>query len=117
MGHRLVDNDMAILTTTGRKTGRAHSVPLLIVADGSDWIVIASYGGRPENPEWYRNLVGQPSAVLQVGPDKIAVRSETMDSVERARWWPRVVDAHPGYADYASRTDREIPLVRLTRHP
>ena len=117
LGTRLVDNDMAVLTTTGRKTAKAHSVPLLVLTDGPDWIVVASYGGRPEHPQWYRNLVEQPSAILRVGAMKISVTAVTMDAHERALWWPRVVDAYSGYGVYASRTEREIPVVRLKGSP
>ena len=84
-GRRMVDNDMAILTTSGRTTGAAHSVPLLVLTDGPDWIVIASYGGRPEDPDWYRNLVMHPSATLQVGARKVEVIA-TMGADERAQW-------------------------------
>ncbi len=116
VGRRLVDNDMGILTTVGRVSGKDHAVPLLVLADSGDWIVIASYGGRPDHPEWYRNLVESPEARLQIGSTTHEVVASTMDDGERSRWWPRIVDAYDGYAEYASRTDRQIPVVRLSRH-
>ena len=108
---------MAILTTTGRISGTEHAVPLLVLADGVDWIVIASHGGRPNHPDWYLNLLASPGATFQIGGSRIQVVASTMDEEERSRWWPRIVDAYAGYADYAKRTDRQIPVVRLSRHP
>lgn len=117
IGRKLGDNDMAILTTTGRVTGKAHAVPLLVLADGIDWIIIASYGGRPHHPEWYLNLLAAPTATLQIGTSKVTVVASTLTGGERAAWWPRIVQAYESYAEYASRTDRQIPVVRLVRDP
>lgn len=113
VGRRLVDNDMLLLTTRGRKTGRPHTVPLLYLRDGDDLVVIASWGGRPNHPHWYLNIEAAPEARVQVHGKKWNVAAEPMDPEERARWWPRVVEAHEGYAAYQGRTDRPIPLVRL----
>ena len=113
IGRRLVANDMCLLTTTGRRTGRPHTVPLLYLEDGDRTVVIASYGGRVHHPEWYRNLVIEPEATLQVLQNRIPVAARTADAEERAEWWPRVVEAYQDYAVYQSRTDREIPIVFL----
>lgn len=114
IGRRLVDNDMLLLTTTGQATGAKHTVPLLYVTNGDDLIVIASYGGRTEHPQWYRNLVAMPRVSAQI-LGKITTRDAvTMSSQEREVWWPVVVAAYADYAVYQSRTKREIPLVRLT---
>ena len=114
VGSRLVDNDMLLLTTTGRSTGRPHTVPLLYLEDGDGLVIIASYGGRPNHPEWYRNLLANPDAEVQILGVKRSVRAETMDSEERSAWWPRIVEAYGDYAVYQSKTDRMIPVVRLT---
>jgi deazaflavin-dependent oxidoreductase (nitroreductase family) len=114
LGGRLVDNDMLLLTTTGRRTGSSHTVPLLYLRDDDALIVIASYGGRPEHPEWYRNLAVSPTAVAQVGSTRMSVVATTLDEEDRALWWPRIVEAYRDYAVYQSRTEREIPVVRLT---
>jgi deazaflavin-dependent oxidoreductase (nitroreductase family) len=113
VGRRLVDNDMLLLTTTGRTTGKDHTVPLLYLTDGEDLIVIASYGGRTEHPAWYRNLVISPTVSAQILDRTITLEAETMSSDEREGWWPRIVDAYSDYQVYQSRTDREIPVVRL----
>lgn len=113
VGRRLVDNDMLLLTTTGRVTGKPHTVPLLFLRDGDRLVLIASYGGRPEHPEWYRNLVAEPTAEVQVLGDRWRVKAETMGHHDRGTWWPRIVDAYSDYAVYQSRTSREIPVVWL----
>jgi deazaflavin-dependent oxidoreductase (nitroreductase family) len=105
---------MLLLTTTGRVSGRPHTIPLLYLTDGGDQIVIASWGGRPDHPEWYKNLMADPKAEIQVLGAASPVTATTMGADERATWWPRIVDAYEGYAAYQSRTEREIPIVRLS---
>jgi deazaflavin-dependent oxidoreductase (nitroreductase family) len=117
LGRRLVDNNMLLLTTRGRTTGKAHTVPLLYLPDGDTLVVIASWGGRPRDPEWYRNLVAEPRATVQVRSRTWAVRGRTADTDERGTWWPRIVAAYPGYRIYQSRTDRTIPVVLLEPIP
>lgn len=113
IGRRLVGNDMALLTTRGKQTGRPHTVPLLYLRDRDDVIVIASWGGRPYHPHWYTNLRADPQATIQVSQRRWPVTGETMGPEERTQWWPRIVDSYHGYAAYQDRTDRPIPIVRL----
>lgn len=113
VGRRLVNNDMLLLTTTGARTGESHTVPLLYLRDGERLIVIASYGGRPSHPQWYRNLLRTPSASVQIEGEARNVVATTMASTERDRWWPRIVEAYGDYGAYQSRTEREIPVVWL----
>jgi deazaflavin-dependent oxidoreductase (nitroreductase family) len=113
VGRRLVDNDMLLLTTRGRKTGVAHTIPLLYLTDGEDLIIIASYGGRQDDPQWYSNLIATPAVTAQILGRIIPLEATTMDSQERGTWWPRIVAAYSDYATYQSRTDREIPVIRL----
>jgi deazaflavin-dependent oxidoreductase (nitroreductase family) len=115
VGRRLVANDMLLLTTVGRRTQRPHTVPLLYLSEGDRIVVIASYGGRDHHPEWYRNLLHEPAATVQLGARRTGVRAETMHALDRSEWWPRIVDAYGDYDVYQSRTDREIPVVWL--HP
>jgi len=114
IGRRLVHNDMCLLTTTGRRTGKEHTVPLLYLRDDDRLVVIASWGGRDRHPEWYLNLLERPSATVQVLEERWPVTATTAAPDERAVWWPRVLAAYDGYAEYESRTDREIPVVFLT---
>jgi deazaflavin-dependent oxidoreductase (nitroreductase family) len=113
IGLRVVDNDMLLLTTRGRRSGRPHTVPLLYLRDGDDLIVIASWGGRDYHPDWYLNLTADPSAYVGFGGATRPVTARTTVGEERAAWWKRAVEAHDGYAGYQRRTDREIPIVRL----
>ena len=115
VGKRLVNNDMLLLTTTGHRTGRAHTVPLLYLMDEADPIVIASWGGRPSHPTWYTNLVTNPAVQVQIRSDRFTARAETLPEPERSAWWERAVAAYDGYATYQSRTTRIIPIVRLNR--
>jgi deazaflavin-dependent oxidoreductase (nitroreductase family) len=115
VGRRLVANDMLLLTTVGRRTGRPHTVPLLYLGADERLVVIASYGGRDRHPEWYLNLVDEPNATVQIRSTTSQVRAETMHEEDRAAWWPRIVEAYGDYALYQSRTRREIPTVWL--HP
>nr|NIR41834.1 nitroreductase family deazaflavin-dependent oxidoreductase [Actinomycetota bacterium]NIT98993.1 nitroreductase family deazaflavin-dependent oxidoreductase [Actinomycetota bacterium]NIV59193.1 nitroreductase family deazaflavin-dependent oxidoreductase [Actinomycetota bacterium]NIX53969.1 nitroreductase family deazaflavin-dependent oxidoreductase [Actinomycetota bacterium] len=97
VGKRLVDNDMLLLTTTGRVSGDRHTVPLLYLRDGDRLIVFASWGGRDVHPEWYRNLVASPHAHVELPGRSHAVAAVTLDGDERARWWDRAVAAYDGY--------------------
>lgn len=117
LGARLVANDMLLLTTTGHVSGQEHTVPLLFLRDGPNLVVIASYGGRPNHPAWYRNLVADPAVTVQIGEKRHSMVARTADPEERATWWPQVVAAYEGYAEYQSRTDREIPIVFLEPQP
>ena len=113
IGRRLVDNDMLLLTTVGRRTGQGHTVPLLYLEDGIMTVVIASYGGRDRHPAWYLNLVVQPAVRVRKRGEVFAAIARTADVNERAEWWPRIIDAYSGYSAYQRRTNREIPVVIL----
>lgn len=117
LGRRLVRNDMLLLTTTGSKTGKRHTVPLLYLRDGDTPVVIASWGGRPKHPQWYTNLVADPRATVQVRSKRWEVRARTATPEERAVWWPRVLATYKGYRLYESNTDRVIPVVFLEPAP
>ena len=113
LGRRLVGNDMLLLTTRGRVTGQPHTVPLLYLRDGDRFLVIASYGGRDRHPEWYLNLLANPSVTARVRDHDVVLTARTASPEERDVWWPKVVAAYGDYAVYQARTDREIPVVAL----
>lgn len=113
IGRRLVDNDMLLLTTTGRRTGRSHTVPLLYLKDADDYVVFASWGGRENHPEWYLNLLDDPAGVVQVLGRRHDVRARTVNGDARDRLWARAMAAYDGYRVYQSRTARQIPVVIL----
>ena len=102
-----------LLTTTGRKTGRRRTTPLLYVEEGDRYVVVASAGGAPSHPAWYLNLRSNPAATIQVGGRKLAITAETAGLEERARLWPRLTQMWPQYDDYQAKTHREIPVVML----
>lgn len=103
-----------LLTTTGRRTGEARTTALIFGRDGADYLVVASMGGAPTHPHWYRNLLAKPSGDIQVRGDRVRVTACTAEDSEKPRLWKIMTDAWPNYDVYQSRTDRVIPLVVLT---
>ncbi len=103
-----------LLEHRGRRSGKTFVVPLLYMRDGDDVIVVASQGGRRENPQWYRNLVVDPDVHIEIGGQRLPVRARTATPEERARLWPRLVELYADFATYQATTDREIPVVVLS---
>lgn len=103
-----------LLTTTGRTSGKPRTVPLIFARDGADYLVVASQGGMPVHPNWYRNLEVDPSATIQVKADVRSVTARTATAEEKPRLWKAVNDVWPRYDLYQSYTDRSIPVVILT---
>ena len=102
-----------LLEHRGRKSGKTFVSPLLYITDNSNVIIVASALGRTENPQWYRNLLAHPDVHIQVGPDRRAVRAVVASATERARLWPRLVDAYADFDSYQSSTEREPPVIVL----
>jgi proline iminopeptidase len=109
------DAPIAILFTTGRKSGELRTNPLIFGRDGDDVVLVASKGGAPEHPGWYRNLRSNPEAEIQVMGDRWRVRARDAEGDERERLWELMAEIWPHYDEYATRTDREIPVVVLER--
>ena len=104
-----------LLTTTGRKSGEERTTPLIHQVDGDRWVVIASKGGAPDHPEWYKNLQANPEVTIQVKDEVIPAVATTAEGEERSRLWASMAEGWPGYDDYQRNTEREIPVVVLTR--
>jgi len=104
-----------LLTTTGRRTGEQSTTPLIYGLDGGNPVIVASKGGAPEHPGWYRNLVKTPAAEVQILGDTFAVRARDAAGAERERLWELMNGIWPHYAEYQEKTDREIPVVVLER--
>ena len=105
-----------IVTMRGNKSGKIRKIALMRVARDGEYGLVASKGGAPENPVWYYNLKANPDEVtIQDGPEpfEAAVREVTGD--EHAAWWERAVAAYPPYAEYQTKTDREIPVFVARR--
>jgi deazaflavin-dependent oxidoreductase (nitroreductase family) len=102
-----------LLTTTGRRTGEPTTTPLIFRRDGENYVVVASKGGAPEHPGWYRNLSKSPEVEVQVKAERFRARARTASGDERERLWRAMNEVWPSYDDYARKTDREIPVVVL----
>ena len=114
VGHRIPGlPPMLLLDHVGAKSGILRTTPLLYVQDGDDFVIVASKGGHPSHPSWFHNLRANPDTTVQVGSRRLGVRARVARPSERARLWPRVVEAYGSYDDYQRRTRREIPLVIL----
>lgn len=115
LGRRLGGHPVLLLTTTGRHSGRRHTVPLLYLREGADLVLIASFAGHDRHPAWYLNLKAAWRAVAQVEGERFPVIARDATLEERPRLWELAVAEYPGYAGYQKRTTRLIPLVLLRR--
>lgn len=104
-----------LLTTSGRRTGRPHTVPLPFYLDDGTPYVVASNYGNDYPPAWYLNLVSHPEVTIQIGRARYPARARIAGPDERARIWSRLTTHRRNYARYQQRTNREIPLVLLER--
>ena len=104
-----------LLTTTGRHSGRPGTTPLIYENAGDRYVIVASNGGAPDHPGWYRNLAKEPRVEVQVNGDIFSALARTADGDERARLWKLAAEQWPPYDDYRARTEREIPVVVLER--
>jgi deazaflavin-dependent oxidoreductase (nitroreductase family) len=104
-----------LLTTTGRKTGEKHTTPLIYARDGDNYVIVASKGGAPAHPGWYRNLAKDPEVEVQVLGEVFPARARTAEGEERERLWRKANEVWPHYEEYQRKTDREIPVVVLER--
>jgi deazaflavin-dependent oxidoreductase (nitroreductase family) len=112
-GYKWRGTQILLLTTKGRTTGEEHTTPLIHRTDGDGYVVVASKGGAPDHPGWYKNLQANPDAKIQVKDEEIPVKAITAEGDERERLWGKMNDAWPAYNDYQQKTDRQIPVVRL----
>ena len=104
------------LTTVGSRSGKPHSVPLGYFSDSDQsWLVVASVAGAAKHPAWYFNMARNPDKVwITLDGHKIPVKPESLKGAEREAAWKRIVTEAPNYGEYQLKTDREIPVVRLT---
>ena len=118
VGHRWKrGSKILLLTTKGRTTGEPRTTPLIYEEDGDRYVIVASQGGAPTHPGWYRNLTKNPEVELQVLDEVFPARARTAEGEERERLWKLVNQQWPDYDAYQTRTDREIPVVVLERAP
>lgn len=108
-----------VLATTGRRTGTPRRTCLIYGTSGKEYVIVASKGGADEDPAWFKNLQADPSVGVQVGTRRFTARARVASPAERAALWAQMVEIFPRYADYAQKTDRELPIVLLLplEHP
>lgn len=114
-GYHWRGTTILLLTTTGRASGQERTTPLIHRADEGTWVVVASKGGAPDHPDWYKNLQARPEATIQVEGERIPVKARTADGQERARLWALMTEVWPAYNDYQRKTSRQIPVVVFER--
>jgi deazaflavin-dependent oxidoreductase (nitroreductase family) len=113
VGHEWRGTTILLLTTTGRTSGEPRVAPLIYDRDGDRYVIVASKGGAPQHPGWYRNLVANPDAEIQVFGEHHPVRARAAAGEERARLWELMNRSWPDYESYQRKTEREIPVVVL----
>jgi deazaflavin-dependent oxidoreductase (nitroreductase family) len=104
-----------LLDYQGRRSGEWHRTVLIYGRDGDDYLIVASKGGAPVHPLWFNSLVANPEVHLRVLGERFTARAEVLSPEEKARVWPHLLDVYAPYADYQKSTDRDIPVIRLTR--
>ncbi len=109
-GDRLI-----LLYTTGRKSGEIRRVPLGSFPDGENLVVVGSNAGRPEEPEWYLNLVANPKIWVRKQDDFYEAEASVLPPEERQVFWDNLIARMPMFADYQAKAGRDLPLIRLTR--
>jgi deazaflavin-dependent oxidoreductase (nitroreductase family) len=105
---------LLLLTHTGAKTGTKRTNPLACFRDGERYVVVASKGGAPTNPDWYYNLLANPKATIEVGTEAFEVTAQPASPEERERLWAMVTEQNPAFKEYEGKTPRTIPMVILT---
>jgi F420H(2)-dependent quinone reductase len=113
IGGRMMNSPVLLLLTTGRKSGKERTTPLLYLRDGVNYIMVASNGGTAGDPAWWLNLQRDPEAIVEVGGSRLRVRAEEVKGEQKRRLWRRLVEMYPLYESYRRRTDREIPVISL----
>ncbi|ULE35150.1 nitroreductase family deazaflavin-dependent oxidoreductase [Mycobacterium sp. IDR2000157661] len=111
LGSRLLWFPAALLTTEGRRSGQPRTTPTLYLRDGDRVVLPASFGGRDENPLWYRNLKANPQVHLQIRGEHMDMKARDATDEERKRYWPKLIRMYPPYRNYRDAADRVIPLV------
>lgn len=107
---------IVVVTMRGNKTGKVRKIALMRVEHNGEYALVASKGGAPQHPVWYYNLKSNPDEVLlQDGDEPFEVQVRELSGDERKEWWQRAVQAYPPYAQYQTRTSRQIPLFVATR--
>ena len=104
---------MLLLHTRGARSGLPRVNPLVYLPDGERYVVFASKGGAPTNPDWYHNLLADPNVTVEVGTETVPVRAIVITGPERDELYARQVERRPAFGEYSTRTTRIIPVIAL----
>lgn len=115
VGGAFAGKTLLLLHTVGAKSGQERINPVAYVKDGDRFVIIASKGGAPTNPDWYYNILAHPLVTVEVGTDQFQARAEVASEPERTRLYQKMVEMMPGFADYERKTTRVIPVITLSR--
>jgi deazaflavin-dependent oxidoreductase (nitroreductase family) len=108
--------NMLLLHTVGAKSGQARTNPMVYVTDGDHLVVIASKGGADSNPDWYYNLLANPTVTVELGTEQFQARARAVtEELERSRLYAKMVEYRPAFAEYEQKTSRKIPAIILER--
>jgi deazaflavin-dependent oxidoreductase (nitroreductase family) len=105
---------LLLLTTTGARSGRKFTTPVMYLQDGERMVIFASKGGAPTNPDWYHNIVANPRVDVEVGTESLEADATVVEGAERDDLYARQAQLYPGFAEYEAKTSRKIPVVALT---
>jgi deazaflavin-dependent oxidoreductase (nitroreductase family) len=106
---------LVLLTTTGSKSGRRRTTPMMFDRDGDRVLVMASNAGATKAPDWYHNLVADPNVTVEIGEETYEAVAVVAEGAERARLWSMITDHYPFFLDHQAKAGREIPVVVLER--
>jgi deazaflavin-dependent oxidoreductase (nitroreductase family) len=109
-GVEIFDRPVVLFTTTGAKSGKKRYVPLMRVEEEGRYAMVASKGGDPQHPSWYHNVKANPRVTVQDGATIVELTARELDGAEREHWWNLAVQAYPPYAEYQTKTSRQIPV-------
>ncbi|MDT5147717.1 MAG: hypothetical protein QOC58_2362 [Mycobacterium sp.] len=112
-GVEILDRPVVLFTVTGAKTGAQRYVPLMRVEKDGRYAMVASKGGAPAHPSWYHNVKANPTVTVQDGDKVVTLTARELEGPEREEWWRRAVEAYPPYAEYQTKTPRQIPVFVL----
>jgi F420H(2)-dependent quinone reductase len=112
-GVEILDRPVVLFTTTGAKSGKKRYVPLMRVEENGKYAMVASKGGDPQHPLWYHNVKANPQVTAQDGDKVVELTAREVDGEEREHWWKLAVEAYPPYAEYQTKTTRQIPVFVL----
>jgi deazaflavin-dependent oxidoreductase (nitroreductase family) len=116
VGGRFATVDLALITTTGARSGQPRTSPVVYFRDGDGIFVIASAAGSPRHPDWYRNLVAHPELTVEIGTKSFPARAQEIPAgPEYERLFALAIAAQPGFADYREKAGRPIPVLKLER--